>query len=221
MKEGFVCLLTAFTFLALILSGGCKSNQLKAENQRLHAQVNDLKGQNRDLDERLMIAEAENSKLKNELAVSRQQLESVQKEIGAGTRVVQTGGKVVMELSGEVFFGSGKSELKSEARAQLKNLARVLERDYPGSLVRIGGHTDNQPIRATKKLYKSNWELGAARALAVLHYLVENCGIAPARVYAASFGEYYPLAPNTTAAGRKKNRRVEIVIMPSAVPKRR
>ena len=220
MRKGLICCMVAVAFVALISSGGCKSSQLKGENDRLRAQVIDLKGQNRDIDERLLMAEAENSRLKNDLALSRQQVENVQKELGAGTRVIEREGKLVMELSGEVFFGSGKSELKSAARTALKNLARVLERDYPGSVVRISGHTDNQPIRATKKLYKSNWELGSSRALAVLHYLVDSCGIAPTRIYAATFGEYYPIAPNTSAAGKKKNRRVEVVIMPYAVRRR-
>jgi chemotaxis protein MotB len=200
----------------LVSAGGCKSGNLKADNDRLRTEVNDLKGRNRDLDERVVMAETENSRLKNELALSRQRADELQGQMGEGTRVIEREGKLVLELSGEVFFGSGKAELRSQARTSLKNLARSLERDYPNSLIQIGGHTDNQPIRLTKKLYKTNWELGAARALAVLHYLVDECGVAPSRIYAASFGEHYPKAANTSASGRNANRRVEIVVMPRA-----
>jgi chemotaxis protein MotB len=62
--------------------------------------------------------------------------------------------------------------------------------------------------------WKDNWELSAARALSVLRYLVDDKGVGPERVSAIGYGEYRPVSENDSAAGRKLNRRVEIVILP-------
>ena len=76
----------------------------------------------------------------------------------------------------------------------------------------IGGHADNQPIQFSN--WKSNWELSSARALSVLHRLVDSEGISPERLSAIGYGEYKPVASNDASDSRKLNRRVEIVILP-------
>ena len=78
--------------------------------------------------------------------------------------------------------------------------------------VGIEGHTDNVPIKYSG--WKSNWELSSARAMSVLHYLIDDHGINPPRLSATGYGEYHPVETNDTAEGRQKNRRVEIVILP-------
>jgi chemotaxis protein MotB len=75
----------------------------------------------------------------------------------------------------------------------------------------IEGHTDNQPIKYSS--WKSNWELSTARATSVLHYL-ESQGVKPYRMAAIGYGEYRPVDSNETEPGRRKNRRVEIIILP-------
>ena len=77
----------------------------------------------------------------------------------------------------------------------------------------IEGHTDNEPIKYSG--WKSNWELSTARALSVLHYLIDEKGVAPIRVSAIGYGEYRPIASNSNKEGRQANRRVEIVILPN------
>ena len=72
------------------------------------------------------------------------------------------------------------------------------------------------PIKHTRYLYKSNWELSAARAMSVLHFL-EDRGINSELLSAAGFGEYKSVASNKNKEGRAKNRRVEIVIMPKKI----
>jgi chemotaxis protein MotB len=88
----------------------------------------------------------------------------------------------------------------------------VLRDNVPQLGVGIEGHTDNQPIKFSN--WKSNWELSTARALSVLHYLVDNRGIAPERLSVMGYSEYRPVASNDTWEGRKMNRRVEVVILP-------
>ncbi len=77
--------------------------------------------------------------------------------------------------------------------------------------IRIEGHTCNLPINTPR--FPSNWELSAARAIAVLRYFIEKKGISPQRLIAVGYGEYQPLVPNDSEENRRKNRRVEIVIL--------
>lgn len=119
---------------------------------------------------------------------------------------------LVITFVADVLFDSGKAKIRPGAYASLNKVARVLKENVPQLNVGIEGHTDNQPIKHSG--WRSNWELSTARALSVLHYLVNNEGIAPERLSAVGYGEYQPVASNDTAKGQQLNRRVEIVILP-------
>lgn len=75
----------------------------------------------------------------------------------------------------------------------------------------IEGHTDSIPIKSGK--YSSNWELSTARATSVINYIVASKRINPRRLSAVGYGEYVPIAENTSNSGRIKNRRVDIIIL--------
>ncbi|MFH1359886.1 MAG: OmpA family protein [Candidatus Omnitrophota bacterium] len=122
---------------------------------------------------------------------------------------------LVITFVNEVLFDSGKAELKSNALSTLSDVARVLKTTVRDLNVGIEGHTDNIPIKYSK--WKSNWELSAARALSVLHFLADTEGISPDRLSATGYGEYHPVTSNDTKAGRQQNRRVEIVILPKTI----
>ncbi|MDD2703243.1 MAG: OmpA family protein, partial [Candidatus Omnitrophica bacterium] len=111
-----------------------------------------------------------------------------------------------------ILYDSGNAKLRPEAYMALDKVAEVLKGGVPDSNIGIEGHTDDQPIKYSS--WKSNWELSAARALGVLHYLIDKGGIVPARLSVSAFGEYQPVAPNGTKEGSQLNRRVEIVILP-------
>jgi chemotaxis protein MotB len=119
---------------------------------------------------------------------------------------------LVITFVADILFDSGKASIKSESYPTLDKVAAVLEENVPNLNIGIEGHTDNQPIRYSG--WKSNWELSTARALSVLHYLVDKKGIAPERVSAVGYGEHHPVAGNETVEGRRQNRRVEVVILP-------
>ena len=121
---------------------------------------------------------------------------------------------LVITVVGDVLFDSGKAKIRQEASPILDKVAGVLSENVPQLNIGIEGHTDNEPIRFSG--WKSNWELSSARALSVLHYLVDQKGILPSRVSAIGYGEYRPVASNDTKDGRQLNRRVEIVILPQA-----
>ncbi|MDD4940048.1 MAG: OmpA family protein [Candidatus Omnitrophica bacterium] len=119
---------------------------------------------------------------------------------------------LVITVVGDVLFDSGKAKLREQSLPILDKVSKVLEKNVPQLNVGIEGHTDNQPIKFSG--WASNWELSTARALGVLHYIVEEKGISPERVSAIGYGEYRPVATNDTQEGRQLNRRVEIVILP-------
>ncbi|MBU1727585.1 MAG: flagellar motor protein MotB [Candidatus Omnitrophica bacterium] len=119
---------------------------------------------------------------------------------------------LVITVVGDLLFDSGKAKIKTDAYPILDKVARILKENVPDLNVGIEGHTDNVPISHSG--WKSNWELSSARALSVLHFLVEKEDVDPARLKAEGCGEYQPVASNDTKEGRKLNRRVEIVILP-------
>ncbi|MFA4888271.1 MAG: flagellar motor protein MotB [Candidatus Omnitrophota bacterium] len=119
---------------------------------------------------------------------------------------------LVITVVGDLLFDSGKAKIRKEAQPLLNKVAGVLQKNVPNLNVGIEGHTDNEPIRHST--WKSNWELSTARALSVLHYLVNEKKISPARLSAIGYGEFRPVASNDDKEGRQQNRRVEIVILP-------
>ena len=122
---------------------------------------------------------------------------------------------LVITFVDEVLFDSGKAKLRKESLDTLSKVAKVLQTTVRDLNVGIEGHTDNIPIKYSG--WKSNWELSAARAMSVLHYLVDKQGISPERVSGTGHGEFKPVASNATKAGRQQNRRVEIIILPKTI----
>ena len=123
-------------------------------------------------------------------------------------------GRLVVQMPNRILFDSGKATLKEDGKETLGKVAGVLE-TTPDRDFLLAGHTDNVPIGKKGTKYKSNWELSLARALVVVQFLIEK-GIAPARLGAAGFGEHRPVDNNETEEGKAKNRRIEIIIMPTS-----
>ncbi len=116
---------------------------------------------------------------------------------------------VQLTLKGALLFDSGSAALKEEALPVLDQVGVILER-YAEGTIEIEGHTDNVPMSGVK--YSNNDELSAGRALSVFNYLLSVTSLDPANIKHAGRGEYVPIADNSTAEGRAKNRRVEIKI---------
>jgi chemotaxis protein MotB len=114
---------------------------------------------------------------------------------------------IEIEINTSLLFDIGSAELEDDALPVLRRLAATLKR-YPNQ-IQVEGFTDNLPI--SNQLYPSNWELSAARAASVVH-LFSTADVKPERMAAIGYGEYRPIADNTTPEGRRKNRRVVLVI---------
>lgn len=113
----------------------------------------------------------------------------------------------------EVFFGSSQAELEAGGRAELDKIAAALlqlEKDIPSDIawvLRVDGHTDARPMQGGR--FRSNWDLSAARAIAVVQYLISR-GIAPQRLVAAGFGEFQPIDQGDSTEALARNRRIEL-----------
>jgi chemotaxis protein MotB len=119
-------------------------------------------------------------------------------------------GKLTVNILDRILFDSGEAELKAEGQKILEKIAGVLAQ-HTNRQVHIIGHTDDVPIH---RKFASNWELSTARATAAVRFLQERAGVDPRLLGALGYGEFHPIAPNTTAEGRAKNRRIEVVILP-------
>ena len=135
---------------------------------------------------------------------------SLQEEIGKGlVEVERRDNKVFVTLGAGGAFSSGSAVLTEEAVGIVAKIAEASDGD--DSTVKVAGHTDNVPI-GFGALYRDNWDLASARASSVVQ-AVEQSGSLPAdRLQAISYGETRPVDDNNTAAGREKNRRIEIEI---------
>ena len=122
--------------------------------------------------------------------------------------VEQREGKVFVTVGSGGAFPSGTADLTEEAQRVIDRIA--LSAMSPDSSIKVTGHTDDVPI--SNGQFRDNWDLGAGRAASVVQ-AIQNTGlIGGERLEAVSKGEMEPVADNTTASGREKNRRIEIEI---------
>lgn len=122
--------------------------------------------------------------------------------------LVETDNLVIIRFRDRAAFSVGERELAPSILPTLDNIAQVLGRT--AGRIRIEGHTDDVPIATD--LFRSNWDLSAARATSVVHYLLSSGVIAPYRISAEGFADSRPLTGNDTPENRARNRRVEISI---------
>jgi chemotaxis protein MotB len=111
-------------------------------------------------------------------------------------------------LTDRLLFDSGSAAVNAAAVPALDGIGRILASEH-GHPVEVDGHTDDRPIATSQ--YPSNWQLSGARAGAVVQRMAA-AGIAPARMSLTGYAAEHPVAPNATAPGRARNRRVEIVL---------
>lgn len=199
---------------------------LKVENAKLASRlgelgenVNKLLGDKNALATDLAATREREARLRQEQEAQKARMAKYRKVIEKFQSLVTSGklkirivrGRMVVEMSSNILFPSGKSELLDEGKTALAELSRILttinDRDF-----QVAGHTDNVPINSPK--FKSNWELSTARAVTVVKFLQEN-NVDPNRLSASGYAEYQPAASNDSEDGKQQNRRIEIVLMPN------
>jgi len=146
------------------------------------------------------------------LRAEKERIERRLRALAATGAIEVDDGKVIVQ--GEVLFASGSDELSPAGRDALARLSAPLAAllaAEPDQMILVGGHTDDRPI--ANQRFASNWELSAARSTAVARALVAD-GLPAARVVASGFGEYHPRTPNKSDADRRRNRRIEVLLVP-------
>ena len=134
----------------------------------------------------------------------------LQAEIESGAMVVQlTNRGLVVSLQQAAFFPSGGDGVATETYAAIQKVAKIIS--SLSSPIRFEGHTDSMPIK--NKRFSSNWELSAARAIAMMELLSKKFGIPESRMSIGGYADTVPVTSNDTVKGRARNRRVDIVIL--------
>ena len=188
--------------------------------QQEASQLRDLTESNQQsLEEKLSELKERAARLQREKEEAAKSKSTLEQEMRAALQskdvtISELQGKLEVNILDRVLFDSGQATLKPEGQTVLAGLAKVLEQ-YPNRQLHVVGHTDNVPIHGTlAQKYPTNWELSAARATAAVRFLVEQAGVDPRRLGAVGYGEFHPVADNSTEEGRAQNRRITIVILP-------
>jgi chemotaxis protein MotB len=219
-------------FAAAVLATGCVS---KGDYEKLEAdktkQIDALQGQVKSLQQQKTDLEQQQTDLRNQVVdLSKQQAQLVSankqtqtqydalvrnltEEVKKGElQVRQYKDMLTVDVAEQLFFDSGKAQLKDSGKEVLKKVGDALK-GYEDKMIRVVGHTDNVPISgALQKTFPSNWELSVARATTVVRYL-QDVGVPPERMTATGRAQYAPIASNDTPEGRRKNRRIEITLV--------
>lgn len=178
----------------------------------LKADVEALKHSVKELETQLAEAEKERETVSKTKSTLEQEMRAAlnSKDI----TISQLQGRLTVNILDHVLFDSGEAAVKPEGQEVLKRLAAVLA-VHTNRTIHVVGHTDNVPIRAgARGRFASNWELSAARAIAAVRFLHEQAGVSPRQLGALGYGEFHPVADNSTAEGRAKNRRIAVVVLP-------
>jgi chemotaxis protein MotB len=193
--------------------------QLKRELERLGKNADSLLAEKGGLASALADAKARLEELRKAQAAAaaraqlyKEVLAKFQKMVDAGQlKIALRNGRMVIQLSNDVLFDSGHTEIKPAGQQAIADVAAVLK-TIPDRKFQVAGDTDTVPIHTER--YPSNWELSTARAVEVVRFLIAK-GLRPEELSAAGYGEFDPVAPNDDAAGRARNRRIEITLQPN------
>ncbi|MDQ3263234.1 MAG: OmpA family protein [Myxococcota bacterium] len=179
----------------------------------------------------LTALQAEKSALAADLAAKEQELaklkltydslnEKLTAEIQSGDiQLTQTGERIQVDLIDKILFDSGKAEISEKGKEVLSRLGSAIA-GVENKLIQVSGHTDDSPIvKDLRDTFPSNWELSAARAVNVVRHLSEKGKVPSRRLAAAGYGQFQPVSSNRDHAGRARNRRIEILLMPVIDPK--
>ncbi|MFW6161839.1 MAG: OmpA family protein [Planctomycetota bacterium] len=216
--------------MALAWTAGCDYPDLRRRAEALEQENADLRELNATLTQQLTGARADVLRLEAELERQARGLSPMPGSAGtspleprrsdlasslayAGVTVAIRKDRIVITMP--AAFESGKAVLTAQGRTTLRRIAAAVKKHCPGWEVGVAGHSDSTPIgRRTRRRYPTNWHLSGFRALAAMDYLDRVCGIPARTLHFRGYGQHHPVASNTTAAGRARNRRIEIILAP-------
>jgi outer membrane protein OmpA-like peptidoglycan-associated protein len=228
MKRMGVGILVVLCGPVLLASVGCCEKE-KNDLKLISADRDTLTTQNGELRDQLKKSMAAEAELQNKLTAAESELAAGQ---GGGVITTDNGKKKPIgdqtgasgwekglvgdrvTVGTDVLFAAGKATLTAAGHQALDKIAGDIKKSYAGLTVRVYGFTDTDPIHKSKTLWQDNLDLSANRSMAVTRYLVSK-GIKADAIETIAMGETHPVTANSTATGKSKNRRVEIVVIKS------
>ncbi|HEY4059584.1 MAG TPA: OmpA family protein [Kofleriaceae bacterium] len=175
-----------------------------------------------EIKQQLTVTEKKKDELEDVAAASKAEQDKLKTALDKAGDVTTNGDEITLQLVDKVLFKLGDDQLTPAGQKVLARVGQALN-ELPDKQIWVQGHTDDTPIvvpPAPKKLKKgeappvakfaTNWELSAARALTVVHYLQDEVNVDPTRLAALAFGQYRPVSRGNKAL----NRRIEIVLYP-------
>ncbi|MCE5326739.1 MAG: OmpA family protein [Planctomycetaceae bacterium] len=206
-------IVTAASILAVLPLVGC--NEKDTQLRILARDKTILTDQNEQLRKDIKAANDQMEKSTAELAAKDAELVTTRQKITElegliGQPPLPPPGKPTWVVAGDVLFLAGKATLSTQRVAELDRIVDVLKNK--GQAIRIIGHTDSDPIVQTARIWRDNYDLSNARAMAVKQYLVSR-GLDGAAIETAGMGPDKPVTSNATRTGKAQNRRVEIYIL--------
>ena len=181
------------------------TNQTNVSIEKLVDQINESNQYIRHLTDLKTKSDSLNLALTNKLtrSLSREELKDVDVQVLKGV--------VYISLADNMLYKSGSYEISERAAETLSKIAKIIN-DYEDYDVLIEGNTDDVPIH--RENIRNNWDLSCLRASSVVQALQNNYGVNPKRLTAGGRGEYNPVVSNSTATGKQRNRRTQIIITP-------
>lgn len=181
------------------------TNQSNVSIEKLVDQINESNQYIRHLTDLKSKSDSLNLALTNKLtrSLSKEELKDVDVQVLKGV--------VYISLADNMLYKSGSYEINERAAETLSKIAKIIN-DYEDYDVLIEGNTDDVPIR--RENIRNNWDLSCLRASSVVQALQNNYGVNPKRLTAGGRGEYNPVVSNSTATGKQRNRRTQIIITP-------
>jgi chemotaxis protein MotB len=202
-----------------------KNNELTQKSEALNQQVSQLSSANQKLTTEYkqyaatceqdkarlqMLQTALHEESANMMKVSEKLNEALAKFHDKGVDIYTKDGLLYVSLQENLLYKSGSAKLGDDGKAALGSLASVLNEDFPKLKVIVLGNTDD----VKSKKGSDNWSLSTERANGVVRTLRDDYKVDPTRLTAAGKGKYNPIADNSTADGRAKNRRTDIILNP-------
>lgn len=196
-----------------VRSCAARSEELSLENQRLTREVVYLG--NRMNSEIAALSSQKQAELAKVRSTRDDMIRSLRSEVARGQiRITQLADRLSVNIVNRILFPSGRARISRNGKKVLMRVGAVLAKAHDKT-IRVEGFTDNVPPGpALKNRYPTNWELSTARATNVVRFLQDATGVNPSQMEAVGMGQYHPLASNSTAAGRSRNRSIEIVLAP-------
>lgn len=182
--------------------------RLTAEQEMKAREIDSLQNSLKEKQERLVMLENMINKNKKEVEKLKNTINEALKSFdNSELNVYLKDGKVYVAMEEKLLFKTGSSAIDKRGKEAIKKLGKILEKNIDTEIL-IEGHTDNVGSDSY------NWKLSTERALSVVHILRENTKIKPERITASGRGMHKPVADNASDAGKQKNRRIDIVLIP-------